>query len=358
MSVYSKKRSDGTVSWYYDFMHNKVRYRGVGGTTKTQALRALEKKRSEVLSGKFGIVVNSESLKIEGFAETYLRRRQHLRSRKRDALSVRTLLKFFRGKLLKSVTPSDIEDYIGRRREQGVSNGTINRELSCLKRMYSLGIKWGDARYNPVRDVDMLEEPPGRTRFLSEEEAQRLIDSASEHLKPILMIALNTGMRLGEILSVQWEHVHIDRVIEPYIEITKSKNNKKRFVPLNEDMVGLLQSLRNNNSQFVFLGIHGVPLKSVRKPFEGALKRAGISDFRFHDLRHTFASHYVMNGGDLLALKEILGHSNMKMVERYAHLAAAHKLRQINNLNGKFRICHPIATSNKNAGNARKKKAS
>ena len=76
----------------------------------------------------------------------------------------------------------------------------------------------------------------------------------------------------------------------------------------------------------------------MRKPFVNALKRAGIEDFRFHDLRHTFASHYVMNGGDLLALKEILGHSDMKMVERYAHLASAHKRRQINNLKGKFTI--------------------
>ena len=82
----------------------------------------------------------------------------------------------------------------------------------------------------------------------------------------------------------------------------------------------------------------------MNKPFAKALKRAGIKDFRFHDLRHTCVSHYVMNGGDLLALKEILGHSDLKMVQRYAHLASSHKRKQINNLSGKFTVCHPIAT--------------
>ena len=97
MAVYSKKRKDGTTAWYYDFMHDRVRYRGIGGATKTQALRALEKRRSEVLSGEFGLVTKVGNPKIEQFAEVYLKRRQHLRSHKRDDLSVRTLLKFFKG---------------------------------------------------------------------------------------------------------------------------------------------------------------------------------------------------------------------------------------------------------------------
>ena len=351
MGVYSKKRTDGTTAWYFDFMHDRVRYRGIGGATKTQALRALEKRRSEVLSGDFGLVNKVGNPKIEQFAEVYLRRRQHLRSHKRDDLSVRTLLKCFKGKFLMSIKPEDIEDYIVARRADGVANGTINRELACLKKMFNLAIKWGEAKRNPVVDVEFLEEPPGRTRFLSEEEAQRLIDCCSDHLKPIVMCALNTGMRLGEILALRWDHVHIKNVIEPYLEISETKNNKKRFVPLNDDMLELLRSLKDNGSEYVFLGTHGRRLTLVRKPFVNALQEAGIEDFRFHDLRHTFASHYVMNGGDLLALKEILGHSDLKMVERYTHLASSHKRRQINNLSGKFSICHPIATGEKKAQN-------
>ena len=335
MSVYSKQRKDGTTAWYYDFMYKGVRYRQVGGRTQTQAIRAQEKLREKVISGEYELKERPGNIKIEVFADTYLKRQKHMRSFKRVDLSVRNLLAFFRGRILYQIKPQDIEDYIGYRLNTGVSNATINRELACLKRMYSLAIKWGDANKNPVKEVDFLEEPSGRTRFLSEKECQRLIQNCDDHLKPIIITALNTGMRKNEILSLKWNQVHIDSVVDPSIELDKTKNNKKRFVPLNDDMLQLLKSIKNG-SPYVFLGTKNVPLKSVTKPFKKALKRTGIEDFRFHDLRHTFGSHYVMNGGDLLSLKEILGHSNMKMVERYAHLAAAHKRKQINGLNGKF----------------------
>lgn len=347
MSVFFKKREDNTIAWYYDFTYNKIRYRGIGGATKTQALRTQEKLRNQVINGEFGLVENQENPLIDQFAENYLARRKHIRSHIRDELSVRILLRTFKGKTLLSIQPQNIEDYIGKRLHEGVSNGTINRELACLKHMYNLAIKWKCARKNPVNDVDFLEEPPGRTRFLSQQECQCLLAYCSKHLKPIAMTALNTGMRLREILSLRWKQVHIDYVIEPYVELGETKNNKKRFVPLTDDMVALFEGM-NKNSEYVFLDSYGKnPLQSVRKPFINALKKAGISDFRFHDLRHTFASHYIMSGGDMLSLKEILGHSTMKMVERYAHLASAHKHRQINNLKGKFSICHPNATAKK-----------
>ena len=353
MSVFFKKRKDGTSAWYYDFMHNGVRYRAVGGTTKTQALRVQEKVRNDLISEEFSLTSKLPTILIEKFAEIYLQRRQHLRSSKRDDLSVRTLLRYFKGKILTSIKPQDIEDYIGIRRNNGLSNATINRELACLKRMYNLAIKWEKAKFNPVNDVEFLKEPPGRTRFLSEKECQKLIQCADNHLKPIIITALNTGMRLGEILSLTQEQVHIDSVINPYIELEQTKNNKKRFVPLNNDMIFLFKSLKNG-TPFIFLSTRKKPLLSVRKPFEKALSKAGISNFRFHDLRHTFASHYVMNGGDLLSLKEILGHSDIKMVERYAHLASAHKRKMIDNLNGKF-SCHLFATSSESISLSTKK---
>jgi site-specific recombinase XerD len=353
MGVFSIKRKDGTYSWYYDFMYNGVRYRNRGGTTKTQAIRALDKKRSEVFNDDHGLVIKIGNPKIDSFAAKYLARRKHLRFHKRDALSVRKLLSRFKGKKLLSITASDIEDYITFRMSDGLSNATINRELACLKRMFSLAIKWGDAKYNPVKDIDFLEEPPGRTRFLSIDEAQSLIFNASDHLKPIIITALNTGMRLSEILSLKWNQVHIENVIDPMIEITETKNNKKRFIPLNETTVELLKSIRtkNTDSEYVFLGTHGKALSSVRKPFIKALQKTGIQDFRFHDLRHTFASHYVMSGGDMMSLKEVLGHSNLRMVERYSHLASAYKRKMINNLNGKFDNCQIIAKCQKSATN-------
>jgi len=348
MGVYSKKRQDGTKAWYYDFMYNKVRYRGVGGVTKTQAQRTQDKIRSKVLNGEYELENKVRNPRIEVFAETYLKRRQYLRSRRRDACAVKHVLDQFSGRVLSQITPADVEDYIAKRRESRVSNGTINRELACFKRMFNLAIKWGDAKKNPINNVDFLEEPPGRTRFLSQDEAARLITSCATHLRPIVITALNTGMRLGEILGLTWDRIHIENVIDPYVELTVTKNNKTRYVPLNNDVVELFAELKKNKcSQHVFLSTHKKQLKSVRKPFEAALKKAGILDFRFHDLRHTFASHFVMNSGDLLTLKEILGHHSVKMVERYAHLGAAHKRRQVNNLNGVFSNCHLNATSDK-----------
>jgi integrase len=150
--------------------------------------------------------------------------------------------------------------------------------------MFNLAIKWGEAKKNPVSDVDLLKEPPGRTRFLSEEEAQRLLACLDAHLKPIVMSALNTGMRLGEIFSLTWDQVHIRAVIEPYLEVKVSKNNKKRFIPLNNDMVNLFDSIERSKASHVFLGTRNEPLKSIRKPFDKALKRAGILDFMICDI--------------------------------------------------------------------------
>ena len=364
MSIYKKQRKDGSTAWYFDFMHHGVRYRGVGGATKSQAIRTLDKKRTEVLNDEHGLIKKVSNPRIEDFSDTYLARRRHLRFHKRDALSVRTLLKYFKGQNLMSIIPSKIEDYIGSRLEDGVANGTINRELTCLKRMFSLAIKWEDAQFNPVKEVDFLEEPPGRTKFLSEDKARKLISCASDHIKPIITTALNTGMRLSEILSLKWSEVHIESVVNPHVELQVTKNNKMRYIPLNDDMVELLKRIKKENdqrpqpSEHVFLGKYGKPLLSVKGPFKAALKKANIQDFRFHDLRHTFASHYVMNGGDLMSLKEIGGWSSLKMVERYSHLASDYKTKMMNKLSGKFSDCHPIATSPKTVKFSTKKEAS
>lgn len=338
MGVFKRKRRDGTISWFFDFTYNKVRFRGVGGSTKTQALRTLDKVRDKVLSGQYEVVSKPNNPKFDDIKEKFLRRREHMRSWSRDDLSMRTLLKKFKGKTLMEIRPQDIEDYIQYRKSEGLSNATINRELACLKRLFSLAIKWGDARRNPVCEVQFLEEPPGRTRFLSKDEAKRLIEKASDHFKPILITALNTGMRHGEIVGLTWDQVHIENVIDPYVELENTKNNKKRFIPLNEVMINLLINLRENsrNEKYVFPSKRGNQLFRTTKPFKNALKNTKINNLRFHDLRHTFASHFIMRGGDLLTLKEILGHSTMRMVERYAHLAAAHKRKQVNNLNSLF----------------------
>jgi len=213
--------------------------------------------------------------------------------------------------------------------------------------MYNLAIRWKKAALNPVNSVEFLKDPPGRTRYLTIEEANRLIECCSTQLRPIVITALNTGMRRSEILGLQWKQVHIESMIEPYIELTQTKNNRIRNVPINDELLETFEDLKGKHQGLVFIGERGKLLKSIRTNFDKALEKAGIVDFHFHDLRHTFASHFIMQGGDPLALKEILGHHSLKMVERYTHLAQAHKRKQVNNLSGLFTVRHLNATSSR-----------
>jgi integrase len=321
--------------WWYDFELHGRRHRDRAGRTKTEAQRAEHKARSEAMTSLQSIEApNKQFIKIEDFADLYLKRRQHLRSRKRDVLSVRTLLKQFRGSLLHTINSEDIEDYKCNRLSTGVSNATINRELAALKKLFNLAIQWKNygIKHNPVNDVDLLEEPPGRTRYLKIDEIHKLKECCQDYFRPIVIAALHMGMRLKEILDLKWENVYISGVLSPYVEIVMSKNGKKRLIPLDDTMINLLHSLPQK-IEYVFLNRRGnSKLNRVSKPFNRAVQQAGIMDFRFHDLRHTFASHFVMNGGDLLSLKEILGHSSLRMVERYSHLSSEHKREKLNNL--------------------------
>ncbi len=338
--IFYIERSDGKKAWYYDFSYNKKRYIKYAGTTKTQAQRAKEKRRTEVLNEELGLSTKINNPRIEEFSAIFLERRKHMKSIKRVDLSARTLLLFFKGMNMASIEASNIADFIRYRKSMGVSNATVNRDLATLKCMYNYAIKWKDVLFNPMKDVDLLKEPDGRTRYLTLEEAKCLIKNSRDHIKPIIITALNTGLRLGELLNLQWSKVHLNNPENQYIELIKTKNNKTRFIPLNTVMIELLLRLKKESrSEYVFVNSWGERLRDLRTTFQNTLEKSDIKDFRFHDLRHTFASHYLMSGGDLMSLKEILGHSSLKMVQRYAHLASTYKYKMINNLSNKFSEC-------------------
>lgn len=154
---------------------------------------------------------------------------------------------------------------------------------------------------------------------MTEEEEVRLLEASSEHLKPILVIAFNTGMRRGEILNLKWNHINL-QAKEIRIEITKS--GKPRIVDINSLLLKELMELKSKseNSQYVFLNPRtGKPYKKLQASFKGTCRRADIKGLRMHDLRHTFASRLVERGVDLIRIKELLGHSTVKITERYTH---------------------------------------
>jgi len=227
-----------------------------------------------------------------------------------------------------------------RRRQGQVSNATVNREVACLKHIFTKAIEWKIVQKNPGKKVKLLRERNTRLRYLDEKEIRRLHGACAEHLKPIVIVALNTGMRKEEILSLRWKDVDFR---SRTISILDTKNGESSEIPMNDSVYRTLLAVRKNaDSPWVFSKKNGERYGNVRKAFEGARKRAGIVDFRFHDLRHTFASYLVMAGVDLRTVQELLGHKSFEMTLRYAHLSPEHKKRAADILGNKMQKIVPI----------------
>ena len=183
--------------------------------------------------------------------------------------------------------------------------------------------------------MKLLREPPPRTRYLAPDELERLIFAAPRHLVPIIKIAALTGMRMGEILGLMWEDVAPDG---GSVRLTRTKTGEARTVFLCGAARAVLVELRTKaRGSFVF---HhgGRRFTYINNGWRKALRLAGIDDFRFHDLRHTFASHMVMSGADLPTVQAMLGHKTITMTMRYSHLSARHIREAVAKLDEVVRI--------------------
>jgi integrase len=241
-------------------------------------------------------------------------------------------------------------------KEWGISvqkPSSVNRKLACLKCMFNKAIEWskfnGD---NTVKKVKLFKENNKRLRFLEKDEIIKLLENSKEHLVPIIIIALNTGMRKSEILKLRWMDMDIKRNI---ITILETKNGRKREVFMNDYVkTALLGIERHSQSNFVFTKKDGTPLGNIKRTFFTACKKSGIKDFKFHDLRHSFASHLVMSGIDLNTVRELLGHQSIQMILRYSHLSQSHKKQAVDVLGSRMdTIWSPGNISNK--GGSKKK---
>jgi integrase len=244
----------------------------------------------------------------------------------------------FTGLMLQGITPKVINDFVAARRAAGASGGTVNRQRAVLSRLFNYAIDSGlYGGENPVRKVKRFAESPGRVRFLDRDEAAALVEGAPKHLRPVLVAALHTGGRLREILTLRWEDVDLDRGVL-YFDQTNTKSGKQREVPISPDLKAALSALRKvrrineQPPERVFMR-HGKPLVDIRTAFEKARTNANLAfekartnrnlgeDVTFHVLRHTFASWFMINGGDLYRLQKYLGHSTITLTQRYAHLS-------------------------------------
>ena len=168
----------------------------------------------------------------------------------------------------------------------------------------------------------MLKEPKRRVRFLTEEEADRLMLALPEHMAPVVRYALATGCRMSEILRLDWNHVDFARRVS-WLEPGTTKNGEGHGVPLNRDAILALRSVQGQHERWCFT-YRGKRMGAIGSAWKRSLKRAGIEQFRFHDLRHTWASWHVMKGTSLQELMELGGWKSYEMVLRYAHLAPEH----------------------------------
>lgn len=182
----------------------------------------------------------------------------------------------------------------------------------------------------------------GRVRWITRQEAARLIaeveaHASRPHLACFIRLALNTGCRRGELLNLEWNRVDLERK-QLLFEARHNKSRRRQTVPLNLDAVAALMKLRKwqvinaPETPWVFGSESGKPITTFKTAWTSALKRAGIDDFRIHDLRHTFASWLVMQGVDLYVVKELLRHSSITVTERYAHLAPSRTAEAVQRL--------------------------
>jgi integrase len=197
--------------------------------------------------------------------------------------------------------------------------------MAALSHLFTVAVKeWGWLQENPLARVSKLKESRGRIRFLSDEERERLLTacrlSDSAYLYPVVVLCLSTGGRKMEILSLRWEeNVDLQRGV---ITLHETKNSEIRLLPLKGHALDIMKAhakVRILNTPFVFPSKNLSRPIDLRKPWETALKRAGITDFRFHDLRHSCASYLAMNGATSAEIAAVLGHKTLEMVKRYAH---------------------------------------
>jgi integrase len=334
MSVY--KRGD---RWYYYIKIKGVRYRGSipEARTKYKAQEAERRIRDEIFEGRYGKAQSNKTLKE--FVEEVYRpwAKENKRSWKSDESRLKPILAYFGSKKMLDINPFLVEKYKVTRskvvtvRGKERSRASVNRELELLSRIYSLAISNREVRNNPVSEVDHYKGEVRRSRYLLPDEEERLMEQFTgkrAHLRLIVLVALHTGMRLGEILKLRRRELDFHR---GEILVTRTKTDEDRRVPMNDSLYQeLVSHCAELASEYVFANPETErPLVCIKRAFEKALEDASIEDFRFHDLRHTAATRMGEAGIDPFTIAAILGHKSIAMTASYTHATQQAKRRAV-----------------------------
>ena len=309
------KRGD---SWYVRFSIDGQEYRRSAGRSRDAAQVLLAKLRKDAERGRVGLPKRCQRT-LDDFESDYMKwAKAHKRSWPRDQRSLDMLTDTLGHFRLGDLSITRVEGYMRSRRRK-VSAATVNREVACLRKLLNLAVERGELDENPIKGIKLFQEAPGRQPTLTTEDERKLLAACKlPYLKLSVQLALLTGCRLGELLALNWKHVDFENAI---LVVEDSKSGDSRRVPLHPAAAALLEPDRGTPAGFVIKMADGEqPLPhSVTVAFRRAVKRAGLTDLRFHDLRHIAGSRLLAAGASLPEVASMLGHKTLVMARRYAH---------------------------------------
>lgn len=338
MSLYKR----GGV-WWYDFQVRGIRIRESSGLiSRSSAAKAEALRKAEVLQGHLGSPSHEPAPRFEEFALRDFaawsenQHREHPSTHERYMRSIKVLIRYFGHKTLDTISTADVEHFKiarGRQRRENARDGrlitpaAVNRDLAVLRITFNLAIRMKNVKANPVEGVKLLPEHDLQIRVLSYEEEACYLASASQPLRDVAAVILETGLRPGEVFGLRREDVNLEL---GFLGISAGKTVfARRTIPLTHRAKEILgRRLISVVSDWLFPVPWDAsrPLGSVRKAHEAALLRAGITPhFRLYDLRHTALTRMAMAGIDLPTLRELAGHANIQMTMRYVHPTPEHK---------------------------------
>jgi site-specific recombinase XerD len=323
--IYQLDGKKGT-NWYLDYAVEGRRIRKRVGRSKRLAELALADIQVKLERKELGFAAKDRN--FTEFIQEYLvyaKSNKSPHSYERDTFILKNFADFIQADKLSAITPMKLEAYKTHRRDNGAKSTTVNRELNTIKAMLNKAVAWGSLAQNPAKSVQKFKEPKRQVRYLTKEEVRKAIKAAEERLRPILETFLHTGLRRDELIHLTWEDIDFkNRILSVQAkEGWNPKDYEVRHIPMTARLTQLLKDHPRRDETVIFRNGSGAPLDGnvLSRDFRVIFRRCGIKNASVHTLRHTFASHLVMNGTDIYTVQKLLGHSSIKTTEIYAHLA-------------------------------------
>jgi site-specific recombinase XerD len=312
--------------WWTCIRHNGKKVQKSLETADRKLAKAIEAKvRTEIIEGSYFEKLVGSKKSFKDMMNKLMKEYSHKVSKATRisySTSLTHLKPFFEETRLTNITPKMISRYKVLRINEGAKPATINRELAMLSKAFSLTVKdWEWIKENPVSKVQKEKVDNKRDRWLTKDEERKIIDNSSDWLREIVTFGLYTGLRLEEILSLEWSRVNL---LRRTILIKDTKNGNPKTLPVNKialDVLNQRSIVKCIKNDFVFFNSSGEKVSSnvLRTAFYSVLKKVGIDDCRLHDLRHSFATRLAQAGIDIYKISKLLGHKDIKMTQRYAH---------------------------------------